>query len=251
MGSFINQPTVPVLYLRPSKAYFDVVGAGISGGTNTFGDDISIEIGGGGRVTVTYERCVLQGDDPERHEVINWLGARGNGSFRFFNVYIVNDGIGPFPFIRGRRRPIIDHIPHSDGSLFSDNSGYSQATVWAKLTAPAIVGAGQLSMRVYEAARPLRWSDWFSIYHPTKGWRAYRYWECHKVGEGIENTTALSYVDYQLGIAPALREAATEGTRVELARPTCVMRFPKGFTLPWEYEANYQSRPTLQFTEAM
>ena len=23
----------------------------------------------------------------------------------------------------------------------------------------------------------MAWSDWFSIYHPVKGWRAYRYWE--------------------------------------------------------------------------
>lgn len=250
MGSFINQPTVPIMYLRPTRASFDVVGSSIDGGTNSTGESISIEVGGGGRLTATYERCVLQADDTERHEVINWLGARGAGGFRFFNVPIINDGIGPFPIIGGKRRPIIDHITHSDGSLFSDTSGYSQATVWGKLTASAVTGAGQLSMRVYEAARPLRWSDWFSIYHPTKGWRAYRYWECQKIGEGIENTTALNYVDYLLGIGPALREAAAADTRVELARPMCVMKFPKGFTLPFDYEGWYQSRPTLQFTEA-
>ncbi|MEX2739911.1 hypothetical protein AB3480_00430 [Rhizobium mongolense] len=250
--SYINQPMVPIQYLRPTRAAFDVPGAGIDGGVNGLGEDISIEMSGGGRVTATYERCVLQADDMERHEVINWLGARGNGGFRFFNVEIINDGIGPFPVINGKRRPIIGGIPHSDGALFSDTSGYSQATVWAKLTAAAGVGAGQLSMRVYEAARPLRWSDWFSIYHPTKGWRAYRYWESLKTAEGTETVDGvlLNYVDYTLGIAPALREAAVINTRVELARPKCVMKFPRGFTLPWDYEAFYQSRPTLQFTEA-
>ena len=251
MGSFIDQPTVPILYLRPTRASFDVIGNSIDGGTNSTGESISIEIGGGGRVTATYERCVIQGDDSERHEIINWLGARMNGGFRFANVCIVNDGIGPFPIINGKRTPIVAAVPKANGTLFDVGTTYSDATVWGKLTADAIVGAGQLSMRVYEAARPLRWSDWFSIYHPTKGWRAYRYWESHKVGEGIDNTTALSYVDYQLGIGPAIREAAVAGTRVELARPTCVMKFPKGFTLPWDYEAWYQSRPTLQFTEAM
>lgn len=250
--SYINQPAVPIQYLRPTRASFDVPGSGIDGGVNGNGESIAIEMSGGGRVVATYERCVLQGDDMERHEVINWLGARGNGSFRFFNVSIINDGIGPFPVINGKRRPIISGIPHSDGALFSDLSGYSQATVWGKLTAPATVGAGQLSMRVYEAARPLRWSDWFSIYHPTKGWRAYRYWESHKVAEGVETVGGvnLSYVDYQLGIAPALREAAVIDTRVELARPTCVMQFPRGFSLPWDYEAFYSSRPTLSFAEA-
>lgn len=243
MGSFINQPTVPIMYLRPTKAYFDVVGAGISGGTNSFSEDITIETAGGGRVICNYERCVLQADDTERHEVINWLGARMNGGFRFANVSIINDGIGPFPIINGKRRPIIDHIPHSDGSLFSDTSGYSQATVYAVITANAVVGAGVIQMQVFGATRPLRWSDWFSIYHPTKGWRAYRYWEVQSVSSD-ENPI------YTLAISPALREAITVGTRVELARPTCVMKFPKGFTLPWEYEANYQSRPTLNFTEA-
>ncbi|TWB61699.1 hypothetical protein FBZ98_1011044 [Rhizobium sp. ERR 922] len=243
MGSFINQPTVPILYLRPTRASFDVVGSSIDGGTNSTGESISIEIGGGGRVTATYERCVLQGDDTERHEVINWLGARGNGGFRFFNVPIINDGIGPFPVINGKRRPIIDHIPHSDGSLFSDTSGYSQASVYAVVTANAVVGAGVIQMQVFGAARPLRWSDWFSIYHPTKGWRAYRYWEVQSVSSDANPI-------YTLAIGPALREAITVGTRVELARPMCVMKFPKGFSLPWDYEAWYQSRPTLQFTEA-
>ncbi len=250
MGSFINQPVVPILYLRPTRAAFDVVGSSIDGGTNSTGESISIEIGGGGRVTATYERCVLQGDDTERHEVINWLGARGNGGFRFFNVPIINDGIGPFPVIDGKKTPLVAGVPKANGTLFDVGTTYSEGTVWGRLTAPAVVGAGQISMRVYEAARPLRWSDWFSIYHPTKGWRAYRYWECQKTGEGTESATSLSYVDYLLGIGPALREAADVDTRIELARPMCVMKFPKGFTLPWDYEAWYQSRPTLQFTEA-
>jgi hypothetical protein len=252
MAQYINNPTVPVLYLRPKRAAFDVIGNSIDGGVNGTGQSISMEMSGGGRVTAVYEQCVLQGDDTERHEVINWLGARGNGGFRFFNVPIINDGIGPFPIIRGKRRPIIDGIPHSDGSLFSDTSGYSQATVWGKMTADAALGAGQLSMRVYGAARPLRWSDWFSISHPTKGWRTYRYWESQKIGEGVETVSGadVAYVDYLLGIAPSLREAAVTDTRVELARPMCVMKFAQGFTLPWDYEAWYQSRPTLQFVEA-
>ncbi|MEZ2220769.1 hypothetical protein [Rhizobium sp. RCC_161_2] len=244
MGSFINQPTVPIMYLRPTRASFDVIGNSIDGGTNSIGESIDIEIGGGGRVVCAYERCVLQGDDTERHEVINWLGARMNGGFRFANVPIINDGIGPFPIINGKRRPIISGIPHSDGSLFSDDSGYSQATVYGMITANAVVGAGVVQMQVFGAARPLRWSDWFSIYHPTKGWRAYRYWE-------VQSVSADANPIYTLAIGPALRQAITVGTRVELARPMCCMKFPKGVTLPWDFEANYQSRPTLQFTEAM
>ncbi len=243
MAVYINQPTVPIMYLRPTRASFDNPGSAIDGGVNGLGESTSIKTSGGGIVTATYERCVLQADDTERHEVINWLGARGNGGYRFFNVPIVNDLIGPFPVINGKKRPIIRGIPHSDGSFFSDGSGYSQATVYGEITEAAGLGAGILKMRVYGAARPLRWSDWFSIYHPTKGWRAYRYWEV------ISKTNGTNPL-YTLAIAPPLREAVTAGTRVELARPMCVMKFPRGFTLPWDYEGWYQSRPTLQFTEA-
>ena len=78
MAQYINNPTVPILYLRPKRAAFDVVGNSIDGGVNGEGQSISVEMSGGGRVSAVYEQCVLQGDDTERHEIINWLGARGN-----------------------------------------------------------------------------------------------------------------------------------------------------------------------------
>jgi hypothetical protein len=241
MAGYTGQPTVPIQYLRPTRASFDVVGSAMEGGRNGLGQSISIETGGGGMVTATYERCVLQGDDMERHRVINWLGARGNGSFRFFNVPLITDGVGPFPIINGKRRPIIGGIPHSDGSLFSDTSGYSQATVWGEIT--EVFHSGIIRMRAFNFDFDIDWSLWFSIYHPTKGWRAYRNWDV------IDKTDEPNPV-YSLALSPPLREAVTVGTRVEFARPMCVMKFAPGFTLPFDYEAWYQSRPTLQFVEA-
>ncbi len=233
------------MYLRPARASFDVVGGAVEGGANLLGESVSMEMTGGGQVTAAYESCMVEADDFERHEVINWLGARGNGSFRPFTVEIINDWVSPGRTIGG--------IPHSDGALFSDNSGYSQSGAWGKASASAAVGAGKLQVRVYNASRDLRWADWFSIYHATaKGWRAYRYWESIKTGAGAETIGGelLTYADYQLGIGPTLREAIAVDTRIEFARPKCVMRFPRGFTLPWDYEAFYSSRPTLQFVEA-
>ena len=243
MATYVNVPTVPIRYLRPQRATFDVVGSSLDGGVNGLREAISIGTSGGGRLICTYGQCWLDGQDTERHEVINWLGARGNGGSRFFNVPIINDEIGPFPIVDGRRQPVISGISHSDGSLFTDGAGYSQGTVFGELTADAAVGAGVIAMRVYGAARFLRWSDWFSIYHPTKGWRAYRHWEV------IHRTDEASPV-YTLAIGPALREAAPAGQRVEFAEPKCVMKFPQGFTLPLEYESWYRSRPTIQFAEA-
>ncbi|WP_421439899.1 hypothetical protein [Agrobacterium tumefaciens] len=256
MATYINQPMFPVSYLRPKRASFDNVGSGVDGGVNGTGQAITIETAGGGLVTASYEAMVLEGPD-ERHEIINWLGARLNGGFRFINVPIVNDKIGPFPFIRGTVRPIVDGIPHSDGALFSDDSGYSQATVWGMLLENAPLNAGQITMRVYGASRDLRWSDWLSIYHDqngasSKGWRAWRYWESDKLNEGTETVDGvdLTFKDYRLAISPPLREATAAGTRIEAARPTCVMKIAKGETIPWDYEGWYSSRPSIHFVEA-
>jgi len=242
VATYINQPMFPVDFLRPTEATFDNPGSGLDGGVNGVGEPISIETSGGGIITATYSGMVLEGPD-ERFEVLNWLGARLNGGFRFINVPIVNDKIGPFPVIKGTRRPIVNGIPHSDGSLHSDGAGYSQATVYGELTENAALNAGILSMRVYGAARDLRWSDWFSIFHPRKGWRVYRHWDV--IDKSDEGNPV-----YRLALSPPLREAAAAGTRVELARPRCVMRLPKGVTVPWSYRGWYSSRPTVQFTEA-
>jgi hypothetical protein len=242
MATYTDQPMFPVDFLRPTEASFDNPGSGLDGGVNGVGEPISIETSGGGIITATYSNMVLEGPD-ERFEVLNWLGARLNGGFRFINVPIVNDKIGPFPVIRGTRRPIIKGIPHSDGALFSDSSGYSQATVYGEVREDAPLNAGIISMQVFGAARDLRWSDWFSIYHPTKGWRVYRHWEVIDKSDDADPI-------YRLALSPPLREAVTAGTRVELARPRCVMKLPKGVTVPWAYSGWYSSRPTVQFTEA-
>jgi len=256
MAIFTGQPMFPVDFLRPTRASFDNRGNAIDGGVNGLGESITSELSGGGMITATYERMVLQGPD-ERHEIINWLGARLNGGFRFINVPIVNDKIGPFPVINGAVRPIVKGIQHSDGSFFSDGSGYSQATVWAKLIENAPLRAGQITMRIYGASRDLRWSDWFSIYHnqngaSSKGWRAWRYWENEKLNEGTETVegVSLSFKDYRLAINPPLREATVAGTRIEAARPTCVMKLRRGETVSWDYEGFYQSRPSINFVEA-
>ncbi len=243
MAIYINQPMFPVDFLRPTRASFDNVGSGFEGGVNGLGESISVETSGGGIITASYQGMVLEGPD-ERHEVLNWLGARLNGGFRFINVPIVNDKIGMFPTIRGTQRPIITGIPHSDGSFFSDGSGYSQATVWGELTEDVALNAGIISVRVYGASRQaFRWSDWFSIYHDVKGWRAYRSW---KLISQTEEENPVS----RIAISPPLRQATPAGTRVELARPTCVMKLSKGQTVPWEFDGWYHARPNISFTEA-
>jgi len=241
LAAYINVPTLAADFLGPASVSVDVLGSSISGGRNGVGESQTIEMSGGGLLTATYTDCKLT--QPEQYEYVNWLGARLNGGFRYINVPIITDWFGPFPKIRKLAAPYASHIPHSDGALFSDTSGYSQATVYGEITEAANLNAGIIEMRVYGLARPLRWSDWFSIYHPTKGWRAYRYWE-------VISVTAGDNPVYRLAIAPPLREAVTVGTRVEFARPRFVAKFKDGFTLPSVVEAFFVTQQTIQFSEA-
>jgi hypothetical protein len=243
MGELTNQPDFPIDFMRPTRIRFVNVGNAIDGGVNGVGEAISIETSGGGMMTATLENMVLEGPD-ERFEVLSWLGSRLNGGFRNIVVPLVNDKVGPFPIIGGAVRPIIKGIPHSDGSLFTDGSGYSQSTVYGQLTAAAGLNAGVINVRVFGAARKVfRWSDWFSIYHETKGWRIYRSWEL------ISQTDEENPVS-QIAISPPLREPVTSGTRIELARPRCIMKLAKGQTVPFEYSGYYSSRPSISFVEA-
>ena len=243
MGELTNQPMFPVDFLRPTKVSFDLVGSGVDGGVNGAGQSSSLETSGGGMWAATYGDMMLEGPD-ERFEALSWLGARLNGGFRNIVVPLVNDKVGAFPIIGGAVRPIVKGIPHSDGSLFDDGSGYSQSTVYGEMRASASVGAGVVTMRVYGAGRKMfRWSDFFSIYHSTKGWRLYRSWELRSQTDE-ENPVST------IAISPPLRQALAVGDRVEFARPRCVMKLQKGATVPWDYSGFYSSRPTISLVEA-
>jgi len=252
VATYLNQPTLEANFLAPVRTTYDVVGSSVDGGRNGAGEGQSIEMSGGGTVVATYEDCKIK--DPEQYEYINMLGSRMNGGFRFINVPIITDWFGPFPRINKLPTPIVSGIPHSDGSYFDDGSGYSQATVWGQITADAALNAGIISMRVYGMSRPLRWSDWFSIYHEGgKGWRAYRYWDVlDRYDDGVETIegTDVNYQEYRLALAPPLREAVTAGTRVEFARPRFVAKFRGDFTLPSVVEAFFVTQQSIQFSEA-
>lgn len=132
--------------------------------------------------------------------------------------------------------------PIADGALFSDSSGYSQATVYGEVV--AMESTGVLRVRVYGGARKVfRWSDFFSIHHPNKGWRLYRSWEL------LDQTVEENPIS-RIAIQPPLREAVSVGDRIELARPRCVMKLARGQTVPWAYSGWYSSRPTVNFVEA-
>lgn len=255
MSRFLNLPLLDLCVLKPWSFSFDVPGSGIDGGRDGFGQSVSIETSGGGMVVGSYERCTIR--LPEQHEYLNWLAARLNGGFRYIDVPIKTDRMGPFPVIGRGPKPFIRHIPHGDGSGFSDGSFYAQATVWGEVTEAADLNAGVVKMRVFGAARPIRWSDWFSIRHDDgekpRGNRAYRTWETLASVPGSTEIfgETVAFHDCTVAITPPLRQAVPAGKRVEFSRPRFAGKFPRDFTLPWQADhVLNMTQPTIEFVEA-
>ncbi len=250
MGKYTNLRTFDLDYQYLTDMSFSVEGDGIDGGRNGNGDSPAIDFSGGGKVVGSYG---IYAAEPEQHEMLNWLAAYGGGSIRYFNVPILTDAAGPFPlFGKNDPQPIINGIPHSDGSLFGDGAGYSQATVFGTVESAAAINAGKITANIFGAARNLRGSDWMSTYHETRGWRAWRYWEASDpvpVTRTVEGQVHTG-LQYDLAISPPLREAVIAGQRIELARPRFVGRFPRGFSLEWTVRPPFHSQVTVKFVEA-
>jgi hypothetical protein len=245
MARFLNLPTLEANFLAPLRTSVDVIGSSVDGGRSGTGEAIEIAMSGGGALSSTYEECKLT--EPEQFEYVNMLGARLNGGFRFINVPIITDWWGPFPNKPTHPTPIVSTIFRPDGALLN-GSMYTEATVYGEMIDSAALNAGVVRMRVYGLSRPLRWSDWFSIYHDkngdrSKGWRAYRYWDVLDVTSGTNPI-------YTLALSIPLREAVPSGTRVEFARPRFAAKFKAGFTLPSVSEAFYSIQQNIQFSEA-
>lgn len=251
MGRYTNLPTLWVDFLEPTRMAFAPVGAAEEGGRNGSGDSSAIDLSGGPRLAGEYDFFIHAA---EQHEIINMLMARMNGSIRFINVPLITDFVGPFPSEGG----VIDGISHSDGSYFSDGSGYSQATVFGTFAEAAALNAGQIKVNIVNAGRDLRHADWMSTYHddvgatPGKGWRAFSYW---KRSDPVAVTVIVDGVEYdakqyELAILPPLRQAVSAGQRIELYRPRFVAKFPPGFNLKWEVRPAEISEPTVMFIES-
>lgn len=233
-------PTLYVDFLEPESMRFGTSGNAMDGGRNGLGESISIEMSGGGLVTGAYLNCNIY--LPEQNEYINYLAARLNGGFRAIDVPIKTDGVGPFVTLDRYMQPII-RTTHSDGSPHSDGAPYSQPSVYGQFAEDAPLNAGIVKIRLFGAARELRWSDWFSVDHSMKGNRAYRYWQV--IAKSDEDNPV-----YTLAVTPPLRQAVTAGEFAEFVRPTCVMKFKTGFSLDWDVSGFYRASPSLQFVEA-
>lgn len=237
MSIYDDLPTLNLSLFPPGRMIVNKPDDGLEGGRNGDEEPQAISFSGGGRLNVTY---VVEYNSREQHDYLNLIEARLSGSFRYINVPIMTDWIGPFPE-NGRGIPQITatRLFDPDGSLIGGSTAIEH-TVTATVAENAALHAGIVKITLNADAAAIGHSVWWSVSHADKGHRAYRSWDKLSV---VGQT-------YELAIDRPLRQAVTAGQVVRIVRPVCAMRYPSRFTAGWEVEGFWKGRATLQFVEA-
>ncbi|KQZ00906.1 hypothetical protein ASD45_08565 [Pseudolabrys sp. Root1462] len=128
-------------------------------------------------------------------------------------------------------------IPHSDGTFFSDGTGYSQGAIVALSLSAFSLRSTQITIRII-AGGVLRPGMHFSIDHPTKRHRLYR----------IKQVTDFGG-DYVCKFSPPMREAGRINTALEFNEPKCVMRLVSPDQMKLSMQYGLWSFPSVSFVE--
>lgn len=235
----------PRALLREQSHSWDIVGGTMVAGQAGDGFSPVTRSDGGGVWSCTMSSVGLTGikgsglvgRDRQRVSTLLWRAVRQicNGGV---NRIVVprNDALfRPFP--KGANE--YGAIPHSDGSLFSDQTGYYQQVVDVETYVDADLRDNTIFMQLNRCG-DLLGGESFSINHPTWGWRLYEI-------ATVEYTDATHVT---VTFNPPLREAVPANTQIEFDRPRCVMRLktPGAMDLtvaPWTFNS-----ANVEFIEA-
>ncbi len=198
----------------------------VSGGTALSGEEDVIETDGGGRVFAEFASGPLL----ERADQLAWRAITTRFGSGTVPVIV--------PFCDRLHQPYGNEhdVTHSDGSTFDDGEEYSGGGPVASVVVDAALRATTLTLDV-ELAQPLIGGEWFSIEHPTKGWRAYNV----QTVEGDDDALTVTF-------SPPLREAVSAGDPVDFHEPRCLMRVDG--RPPRKIEIGRYGEAAIRFVEA-
>lgn len=127
---------------------------------------------------------------------------------------------------------LYDDVPHSDDSLFEDDTGYVGTVIDVVAAAPAAVRAVSMTVTVNYAG------DIEPGQHFSLGERLYR------VRTFDAGTGAMTF-------RPPLREAAAAGDALNFDDPVCLMRLASDDAMNLELSLRRFGNPTVNFIEAL
>lgn len=129
-------------------------------------------------------------------------------------------------------------VPHGDGALFSDGSGYYQPAIVANAYAAAALRATTITIEFMSGTNPIG-GEAFSINHSVEGWRMYE----------ISGVVTVSNTIATVTFDPPLRQAVPEDTLIEFDRPRCTMRLASTDAMNFRLETFPFARPSVKFIE--
>lgn len=199
----------------------------------------SVDLSGGGIVSIKYSNIQLRNATGQSLRYWSNLASRHNGGQRGILVPLLTDfyaplatGVAPVQFVR-----------HSDGSPFSDGSGYGQPSISAIAVGAAAVNAAAMTIKIITGGT-LNGGEWFEIAHPTKLNRVYNVTDILSFAPNADGS-----VNYSVLIRPTLREAITAGVTVNFYRPKCYMRIAPGSAISADIEKFWYATPEVTFIE--
>jgi hypothetical protein len=147
-----------------------------------------------------------------------------------------NDSVfAPFPV----GQPPYGPIPHDDGALFDDGASYYQSII--DITCNGGAGLRSTAMVInLNNCGPLQGGEAFSVLHPTFNWRMYE----------IGSVTPVDATHALIAFNPPLREAVTDGTKLEFDRPRCTMKLAKSSSMDLNITTWPFSLATVKFIES-
>ncbi len=150
--------------------------------------------------------------------------------------------ISPFDHLRAPVHsglpPVITGIPHSDGSFFSDGSGYSQSSIRVSLSASLGLRATAAVLTIQEAG-PLKRGMYFSVYDGMRP-------SMHIITKPPEitgNTATIRFL-------PPLRSPVSAGNDVDFADPKLVMNLASPDSGELSLDMGRWARPSIELQES-
>lgn len=192
----------PRCLLNPRETAADPVPFSRSGGKSLNGIE-RVTRTDRGFWSVTLGGIVLRSTEQKR----TWNAMRVAASGRAGLFILPVRSWDSAPFESGKFEPGIV-LPHSDGTLFSDGTGYEQGNIDVQVAAAVGIGATVIKLRRLLGAADLSGVR-FSHEHAA-----------YETGPAIDVDRDV----WTVPISPAIRAPITAGTQMEFDNPTCLCR---------------------------
>lgn len=216
----------PDAVLKPRDVAFDLAARSLAGPPSINGS-AQVVASDAGLWTAAYQAIHVRG----RTQVLVWRAMQALLEGRVNPVLV--------PYCRGYQPfdpadlALLDPVPHDDGTLFDDGTGYAGSLIVVTLDADLPVRAVSAEVTIV-VAETIKVGQVFSI-----GDRLYV----------IRSVTYADATHATIGFRPPLREAASAGIDLNFDDPVCRMRLATDRELDVVLELHRQADPTVTFIE--